>query len=225
MPRTGGHCKNVQRTYSLRCWKILEAFHFAEKQKQKFLFFFPPVGEASEYLREIGGLMFINDLAKSSAHCIVKEAALFTLGIIIESNGNKNNIVCISECAMAPCHYLCSCFVSIFFWSHKMRLQACQVEQGQWGCPSCPVHAWIWSVPCSLVHTGCLWGSRHLHSSLPQQQGFSDSWIVPKLLLGVELTAGGSPQALPSPALSLLPTYWPQLRLNHLGWWVVYFST
>lgn len=104
MPRTGGHCKNVQRTYSLRCWKILEAFHFAEKQKQKFLFFFPPVGEASEYLREIGGLMFINDLAKSSAHCIVKEAALFTLGIIIESNGNKNNIVCISECAMAPCH-------------------------------------------------------------------------------------------------------------------------
>lgn len=70
--------------------KVLEAFHFAEKQK--FLFFFPPVGEASEYFREIGGLMFINDLAKSSVHCIVKEAALFTLGIIIESNGNKNNI-------------------------------------------------------------------------------------------------------------------------------------
>lgn len=46
--------------------------------------------------------MFINDLAKSSAHCIVKEAALFTLGIIMESNGNKNNIVCISECTMAP---------------------------------------------------------------------------------------------------------------------------
>ncbi|XP_064527402.1 telomere repeats-binding bouquet formation protein 1 isoform X2 [Pseudopipra pipra] len=42
--------------------------------------------EASEYFREIGGLMFINDLAKSSAHGIVKEAALFTLGIIIESN-------------------------------------------------------------------------------------------------------------------------------------------
>jgi len=33
--------------------------------------------------------MFINDLAKSSVHCIVKEAALFTLGIIIESNGNN----------------------------------------------------------------------------------------------------------------------------------------
>ncbi|PKU31504.1 nedd8-activating enzyme e1 regulatory subunit [Limosa lapponica baueri] len=42
--------------------------------------------EASEYFREIGGLMFINDLAKSSVHCIVKEAALFTLGVIIESN-------------------------------------------------------------------------------------------------------------------------------------------
>lgn len=47
------------------------------------------VGEASEYFREIGGLRFINDLAKSSVHCVVKEAALFTLGIIIESNGNK----------------------------------------------------------------------------------------------------------------------------------------
>ncbi|OPJ77921.1 telomere repeats-binding bouquet formation protein 1 isoform B [Patagioenas fasciata monilis] len=47
--------------------------------------------EASEYFREIGGLMFINDLAKSSVHCIVKEAALFTLGIIIESNVNKDS--------------------------------------------------------------------------------------------------------------------------------------
>lgn len=52
------------------------------------MFIFSVVGEASEYFREIGGLMFINDLAKSSVHCIVKEAALFTLGIIIESNGN-----------------------------------------------------------------------------------------------------------------------------------------
>uniref|UniRef100_A0A8D2N478 Myb-like domain-containing protein n=1 Tax=Zonotrichia albicollis TaxID=44394 RepID=A0A8D2N478_ZONAL len=51
-------------------------------------------GEASEYLREIGGLMFINDLAKSSAHCIVKEAALFTLGIIIESNVYCQETLC-----------------------------------------------------------------------------------------------------------------------------------
>ncbi|XP_064579031.1 telomere repeats-binding bouquet formation protein 1 [Zonotrichia leucophrys gambelii] len=53
-------------------------------------------GEASEYLREIGGLMFINDLAKSSAHCIVKEAALFTLGIIIESNVYCQQTLCTS---------------------------------------------------------------------------------------------------------------------------------
>ncbi|NXX68764.1 TERB1 protein, partial [Spizella passerina] len=52
--------------------------------------------EASEYLREIGGLMFINDLAKSSAHCIVKEAALFTLGIIIESNVYCQQTLCTS---------------------------------------------------------------------------------------------------------------------------------
>ncbi|RLV96427.1 hypothetical protein DV515_00012618, partial [Chloebia gouldiae] len=50
--------------------------------------------EASEYFREIGGLVFINDLAKSSAHCIVKEAALFTLGIIIESNVYCQQTLC-----------------------------------------------------------------------------------------------------------------------------------
>ncbi|NXC96214.1 TERB1 protein, partial [Certhia familiaris] len=52
--------------------------------------------EASEYFREIGGLMFINDLAKSSVHCIVKEAALFTLGIIIESNVYCQQSLCTS---------------------------------------------------------------------------------------------------------------------------------
>ncbi|NWS51876.1 TERB1 protein, partial [Chunga burmeisteri] len=52
--------------------------------------------EASEYFREIGGLIFINDLAKSSVHCIVKEAALFTLGIIIESNVYCQQTLCTS---------------------------------------------------------------------------------------------------------------------------------
>ncbi|NWX03607.1 TERB1 protein, partial [Caloenas nicobarica] len=52
--------------------------------------------EASEYFREIGGLTFINDLAKSSVHCIVKEAALFTLGIIIESNVYCQQTLCTS---------------------------------------------------------------------------------------------------------------------------------
>nr|XP_009927499.1 PREDICTED: telomere repeats-binding bouquet formation protein 1 isoform X7 [Haliaeetus albicilla] len=52
--------------------------------------------EASEYFREIGGLMFINDLAKSNVHCIVKEAALFTLGIIIESNVYCQQTLCTS---------------------------------------------------------------------------------------------------------------------------------
>ncbi|NXC33118.1 TERB1 protein, partial [Campylorhamphus procurvoides] len=52
--------------------------------------------EASEYFREIGGLMFISDLAKSSAHGIVKEAALFTLGIIIESNVYCQQTLCTS---------------------------------------------------------------------------------------------------------------------------------
>ncbi|XP_021264029.1 telomere repeats-binding bouquet formation protein 1 isoform X3 [Numida meleagris] len=52
--------------------------------------------EASEYLQEIGGLGFINDLAKSSAYGIVKEAALFTLGMIIESNVYCQQTLCTS---------------------------------------------------------------------------------------------------------------------------------
>uniref|UniRef100_A0A8C2TVG7 Telomere repeat binding bouquet formation protein 1 n=1 Tax=Coturnix japonica TaxID=93934 RepID=A0A8C2TVG7_COTJA len=52
--------------------------------------------EACEYLREIGALGFINDLAKSSVHGIVKEAALFTLGIIIESNVYCQQTLCTS---------------------------------------------------------------------------------------------------------------------------------
>ncbi|NXH19293.1 TERB1 protein, partial [Bucco capensis] len=52
--------------------------------------------EASEYFREIGGLRFINDLAKSSVHCIVKEVALFTLGMIIESNVYCQQTMCTS---------------------------------------------------------------------------------------------------------------------------------
>ncbi|KAM8983998.1 telomere repeats-binding bouquet formation protein 1 [Ara ararauna] len=50
--------------------------------------------EASEYFREIGGLMFVNDLAKSSIHGIVKEAALFTLGITMESNVYCQQTLC-----------------------------------------------------------------------------------------------------------------------------------
>uniref|UniRef100_A0A8D0G0J6 Telomere repeat binding bouquet formation protein 1 n=1 Tax=Sphenodon punctatus TaxID=8508 RepID=A0A8D0G0J6_SPHPU len=56
-----------------------------------------PVCDASDYLREIGGLMFINDLAKSSVHCIVKEAALFTLGAVAESDVFCQQALCTSR--------------------------------------------------------------------------------------------------------------------------------
>ncbi|XP_019348507.2 telomere repeats-binding bouquet formation protein 1 isoform X10 [Alligator mississippiensis] len=52
--------------------------------------------DASNYLREIGGLTFITDLAKSSMHCMVKEAALFTLGVIIENNVYCQQNMCAS---------------------------------------------------------------------------------------------------------------------------------
>ncbi|XP_074864888.1 telomere repeats-binding bouquet formation protein 1 [Carettochelys insculpta] len=53
--------------------------------------------DASDYFREIGGLMFVNDLAKSSVHSIVKEAALFTLAVVMESNVYCQQTLCTSE--------------------------------------------------------------------------------------------------------------------------------
>nr|XP_014348782.1 PREDICTED: telomere repeats-binding bouquet formation protein 1 isoform X3 [Latimeria chalumnae] len=54
-------------------------------------------GEASDYFREIGGLMFVYNLAKSSAHLPVKEAALFTLGTLAESSVYCQQSLCTSE--------------------------------------------------------------------------------------------------------------------------------
>ncbi|XP_055222082.1 telomere repeats-binding bouquet formation protein 1 isoform X8 [Gorilla gorilla gorilla] len=48
---------------------------------------------ASVYFREIGGLMFVKNLAKSSEHSMVKEAALYTLGAIAEKNGTGQTLV------------------------------------------------------------------------------------------------------------------------------------
>ncbi|XP_051025131.1 telomere repeats-binding bouquet formation protein 1 isoform X2 [Acomys russatus] len=54
-------------------------------------------GEASIYFREIGGLMFVKNLAKSSEHSMVKEAALYTLGSIAEENVYCQQTLCTSE--------------------------------------------------------------------------------------------------------------------------------
>uniref|UniRef100_A0A8C8XAD1 Telomere repeats-binding bouquet formation protein 1 n=1 Tax=Panthera leo TaxID=9689 RepID=A0A8C8XAD1_PANLE len=48
---------------------------------------------AGVYFREIGGLMFIRNLAKSSEHSMVKEAALYTLGAVAEQNGTGQTLV------------------------------------------------------------------------------------------------------------------------------------
>ncbi|XP_074059171.1 telomere repeats-binding bouquet formation protein 1 isoform X2 [Macrotis lagotis] len=53
--------------------------------------------DASIYFREIGGLMFVKNLAKSSIYSVVKEAALFTLGAIAECNVHCQQTLCTSE--------------------------------------------------------------------------------------------------------------------------------
>ncbi|XP_013371568.1 PREDICTED: telomere repeats-binding bouquet formation protein 1 isoform X1 [Chinchilla lanigera] len=53
--------------------------------------------DASVYFREIGGLMFVKNLAKSSEHSMLKEAALFTLGAVAEKNVYCQQSLCTSE--------------------------------------------------------------------------------------------------------------------------------
>ncbi|CAH7073722.1 Terb1 [Phodopus roborovskii] len=53
--------------------------------------------DAGVYFREIGGLMFIKNLAKSSEHSMVKEAALYTLASIAEENVYCQQTLCTSE--------------------------------------------------------------------------------------------------------------------------------
>nr|XP_021511029.1 telomere repeats-binding bouquet formation protein 1 [Meriones unguiculatus] len=53
--------------------------------------------EAGIYFRDIGGLMFIKNLAKSSEHSMVKEAALYTLASIAEENVYCQQTLCTSE--------------------------------------------------------------------------------------------------------------------------------
>ncbi|XP_032342351.1 telomere repeats-binding bouquet formation protein 1 isoform X3 [Camelus ferus] len=52
---------------------------------------------AGVYFREIGGLMFVKNLAKSSEHSMVKEAALYTLGAVAEQNVYCQQTLCTSE--------------------------------------------------------------------------------------------------------------------------------
>ncbi|XP_072823605.1 telomere repeats-binding bouquet formation protein 1 isoform X3 [Vicugna pacos] len=52
---------------------------------------------AGVYFREIGGLIFVKNLAKSSEHSMVKEAALYTLGAVAEQNVYCQQTLCTSE--------------------------------------------------------------------------------------------------------------------------------
>ncbi|KAM6223764.1 telomere repeats-binding bouquet formation protein 1-like [Rhynchocyon petersi] len=52
---------------------------------------------ACTYFQEIGGLMFVKNLAKASEHSMVKEVALYTLGSIAEQNVYCQETLCTSE--------------------------------------------------------------------------------------------------------------------------------
>ncbi|KAK9392800.1 Ccdc79: Coiled-coil domain-containing protein 79 [Crotalus adamanteus] len=52
---------------------------------------------ACDYFREIGGLMFVWNLAKSQLHSLVQEAALFTLGGLAENNVFCQQMLCTAE--------------------------------------------------------------------------------------------------------------------------------
>ncbi|XP_075694738.1 telomere repeats-binding bouquet formation protein 1 isoform X2 [Rhinoderma darwinii] len=52
--------------------------------------------DACDYFREIGGLIFLNNLSKSSTHSILKEASLYTLAVLAESNVYCQQTLCTS---------------------------------------------------------------------------------------------------------------------------------
>ncbi|XP_063169133.1 telomere repeats-binding bouquet formation protein 1 [Candoia aspera] len=52
---------------------------------------------ACDYFREIGGLMFVRNLAKSQVQSLVKEAALFTLGGLAENSVFCQQTLCTAE--------------------------------------------------------------------------------------------------------------------------------
>ncbi|XP_056382053.1 telomere repeats-binding bouquet formation protein 1 isoform X5 [Hyla sarda] len=52
--------------------------------------------DACDYFREIGGLLFLNNLAKSSTHCILKQASLYTLAVLAENNVYCQQTLCTS---------------------------------------------------------------------------------------------------------------------------------
>ncbi|KAK6477141.1 telomere repeats-binding bouquet formation protein 1-like [Huso huso] len=54
-------------------------------------------GDISDYFREIGGLLFVYNLAQSNQHSEVKETALFTLGALAESSVFCQQVLCNSE--------------------------------------------------------------------------------------------------------------------------------
>ncbi|KAJ6666008.1 hypothetical protein lerEdw1_000912 [Lerista edwardsae] len=54
--------------------------------------------DASDYFREIGGLMFVHNLAKSSTQSAVREASLFALGGLAENNESGQTCVRESGC-------------------------------------------------------------------------------------------------------------------------------
>lgn len=43
--------------------------------------------ENVDFFREMGGVVFVHNLSKSSAHSEVRETAQFTLGMLAEANG------------------------------------------------------------------------------------------------------------------------------------------
>ncbi|MGH0119625.1 UNVERIFIED_CONTAM: hypothetical protein FKN15_058076 [Acipenser sinensis] len=55
-------------------------------------------GDISDYFREIGGLLFVYNLAQSNQHSEVKETALFTLGALAESSENGQSLVKTTGC-------------------------------------------------------------------------------------------------------------------------------
>ncbi|XP_059007849.1 telomere repeats-binding bouquet formation protein 1 isoform X7 [Mustela lutreola] len=95
--------KNIQEMKTdlnllLECLKYQMDNPFSQKEALVTIFSIcQQNSNAGVYFREIGGLMFVKNLAKSSKHSMVKEAALYTLGAVAEQNVYCQQTLCTSE--------------------------------------------------------------------------------------------------------------------------------
>ncbi|XP_062318312.1 telomere repeats-binding bouquet formation protein 1 isoform X2 [Osmerus eperlanus] len=96
--KSNHHATKTDLTLLLECLKY--QMDCPDSQKQALLTIYSICQQREENVdlfRNMGGVVFVYNLSKSSAHCEVKETALFTLGMLAENNVYCKQALCRKE--------------------------------------------------------------------------------------------------------------------------------